>query len=297
MLTLSPSLSRKKRAATPDDSDTLEGILVSDYYVGSPTLTQNVKWRRYKDMSILVRKDSDELAAELEWVGEIDASPATFYLYVCGKWRSGFFLHPSGKPQPFTNAKARGRIIAPTTSRWKKIISDYVWDSILEGFQRIQTSRSTEGAACRHTIVDTDGVKVRHSIFQPLDEEGREYPSNLEASMERWICQDAATQEELQDIIAEGKYEGQPLTVIGVDGRPILPKDYKSHLSGAIVHIKAGIVDQYFDSQNFDNYFADISEIRVLAPPAPPPQSPSKRRYQELLRQDAIACKRHRANV
>ncbi|KAI0930499.1 hypothetical protein AcW1_009168 [Taiwanofungus camphoratus] len=271
--------------------EAVENICLSNLYVGSKDLKQHVKWQKFKNHDTLVLKDGREpgVPAEIEWIGQVNPDAVEFKLFVCGDWR---LYQNSLYPNVFTSAKARGQIVKPDTEDWRPV-SD-IWDDIIEGFLRIEESKSVPCAAdnpyakCR--IVEGDAMNIRHIIFEPKHEAEAEVREKLQAgfAMKDWRCCRSEAQEELRKVIKEGKYEGVPLPALDIYGNPIPPAKYEEQLRGALVHVKANITHQHISSGRRDNFFADVCEIRVVSPPVVEPKSPSKKRFLDKISQQDL---------
>ncbi|KAI0648091.1 hypothetical protein C8Q79DRAFT_953608 [Trametes meyenii] len=130
------------------------------------------------------------------------------------------------------------------------------------------------------TLIPPNGLSTSTSPFLPIDM--RLGLKDEPLSMENRVCSSAEVQNELNVIIASGKYQGNIIPVYTAhtddNDSTIIPlNEYESRrLRGALIGVKASITYQHLAGRsNVDNYYADIHELWAISRPPPPPSSSS----------------------
>lgn len=68
----------------------------------------------------------------------------------------------------------------------------------------------------------------------------------------------------IEELWRQSRHDIQPLPVYDVDGRLLMPKDYKNLLPQAVVHVTFYASHQLINSIHNENYYGEISKIQIL---------------------------------
>jgi hypothetical protein len=93
-------------------------------------------------------------------------------------------------------------------------------------------------------------------------------------------CKFSNARDALERIKNDGIYEVSPLPATSTNGKPIVPSEYEKRLAGAVVLVRATLVNDFFGKRH--QFYADIESISVLRAPtsftsSSPSKSPSKK--------------------
>jgi hypothetical protein len=102
-----------------------------------------------------------------------------------------------------------------------------------------------------------------------------------EFRIENWHADSEQVRPYLEQLIKEKSHAVVPLNAYDQYGDIIKPRQYESHLRGAVARFYFSL--KHWDIKEQSTFVADIEQIRVLVPP---PSTPSRRR--KLSLKDAL---------